>query len=51
MRPLPRVHAYTDAAILADPELGIRAAAGFGEYVAGLTDDQLARFAEPEGGA
>ena len=23
----------------------------FGEYVAGLTDDQLARFAEPEGGA
>jgi thiamine-phosphate diphosphorylase len=27
MRPLPRVHAYTDAAILADPDLGIRAAA------------------------
>jgi thiamine-phosphate diphosphorylase len=27
MRPLPRVHAYTDATILADPDLGIRAAA------------------------
>jgi thiamine-phosphate pyrophosphorylase len=27
MRPLPRVHAYTDASLLADPELGIRAAA------------------------
>ena len=27
MRPLPRVHAYTDAAILARPDLGIRAAA------------------------
>lgn len=27
MRPLPRVHAFTDAALLAAPELGIRAAA------------------------
>jgi thiamine-phosphate diphosphorylase len=27
MRPLPRVHAYTEAALLAHPELGIRAAA------------------------
>lgn len=27
MRPLPRLHAITDAAVLADPDLGIRAAA------------------------
>src|SRR5688572_23157973 len=27
MRPLPRVHAFTDAALLSAPELGIRAAA------------------------
>jgi thiamine-phosphate pyrophosphorylase len=27
MRPLPRLHAVTDAAVLADPDLGIRAAA------------------------
>ena len=27
MRPLPRVHAFTDAALLSNPELGIRAAA------------------------
>jgi thiamine-phosphate diphosphorylase len=27
MRPLPRVHAFTDAALLSDPEFGIRAAA------------------------
>jgi thiamine-phosphate diphosphorylase len=27
MRPLPRLHAFTDAALLAHPELGIRAAA------------------------
>jgi thiamine-phosphate pyrophosphorylase len=27
MRPLPRLHAFTDATLLADPELGIRAAA------------------------
>jgi thiamine-phosphate pyrophosphorylase len=27
MRPLPRVHAYTDSAILAHPDLGVRAAA------------------------
>jgi thiamine-phosphate pyrophosphorylase len=27
MRPLPRLHAYTDATLLADPTLGIRAAA------------------------
>lgn len=27
MRPLPRLHAVTDAGVLADPELGIRAAA------------------------
>ncbi|HEY3011240.1 MAG TPA: thiamine phosphate synthase [Gemmatimonadales bacterium] len=27
MRPLPRVHAFTDAGLLGDPELGIRAAA------------------------
>jgi thiamine-phosphate diphosphorylase len=27
MRPLPRVHAYTDGALLSHPELGIRAAA------------------------
>jgi thiamine-phosphate diphosphorylase len=27
MRPLPRLHAYTDATLLADPKLGIRAAA------------------------
>lgn len=27
MRPLPRLHAYTDADLLMDPELGVRAAA------------------------
>ena len=27
MRPLPRVHAYTDAAVLSHPDLGVRAAA------------------------
>jgi thiamine-phosphate diphosphorylase len=27
MRPLPRLHAFTDASLLSDPELGIRAAA------------------------
>ena len=27
MRPLPRVHAITDAAVVADPEFGVRAAA------------------------
>jgi hypothetical protein len=27
MRPLPRLHAFTDASLLSDPQLGIRAAA------------------------
>jgi thiamine-phosphate pyrophosphorylase len=47
MRPLPRVHAYTDAALLATPEFGIRAAA----IAAGGSAVALHARAPGEGGA
>jgi thiamine-phosphate pyrophosphorylase len=47
MRPLPRVHAYTDAALLALPEFGIRAAA----IAAGGPAVALHARARGEGGA
>jgi thiamine-phosphate pyrophosphorylase len=47
MRPLPRVHAFTDAALLAVPEFGIRAAA----IAAGGSAVALHARAPGEGGA
>jgi thiamine-phosphate diphosphorylase len=47
MRPLPRVHAFTDAALLASPEFGIRAAA----IAAGGSAVALHARARGEGGA
>lgn len=47
MRPLPRVHAFTDAALLASPDFGIRAAA----IAAGGPAVALHARARAEGGA
>jgi thiamine-phosphate diphosphorylase len=47
MRPLPRVHAFTDAALLSTPEFGIRAAA----IAAGGSAVALHARARGEGGA